>query len=868
MIRRLTICALSLLVALALGWSVLRDREEDSVPAPIVTAHSEDAKPRLDELAEAKTPTERSVSNGTTDSVPDSAEFVTVEVRDRETRTLVPNADVWSVAIAPKGALDRAPFDDMGIDLSELARERGAHQHASFRGTVLLDRRTSRWLVFATDGTRKGFGIVEVERPSTRKVLVDESDDLVVRVRDPARAPVEVGIAIKDHEGRHVILRTRTSSGGEVVLHGLRARLAAMRASDGPFPVCVQVVSRNPVERWIDPLSWPSDAIEFVLPACGSLRVVTVGEGGALVPITAKASVELMTRDALIGRHVPSLLEEALVDGVAKFEHVALGGRLQIDLTTRDDSFRTSIEGPTTDREDIEVRVDVSNGCSALRMRLVDEKGSALVRRRWIVGPCEVALDGSSFWNGVLETRTTDAEGWLVVESTRTGVDELEFVRPFLWLREDTPGDQVRATEVATPRDWKVMHALGDVVVPIARPLVRGRVVDGAGEGVRDQVVTLGSRDSHGEISSFSDGLAARTDERGQFAVFAPCPGHFATLSVEDWNEATVVVPFACDTGRPLEILVHGFGDVEGSFLVDDEAEVAVDLGLELDGASVPPESLSAGTFELAPRADGTRRVGFVARYVPTGAGSFVVRDPATGAPLARVEGVRVRSRRTSTDPRLVDLDLRGKLATREDDDSRMSIDLVIVDQHGTRIPTGTVKALIAGGDATEVRFVDGRASGAVSRADKLAIHAPGKSWKQIAAPFTDRTVELSDTPRLVFALALPSDLESPGVTWSVQILVNESSVQVTNGTGPIVLTEVELDERREGSVVFEIGVPIRFHVRMRLAGSPSWLEVGDCDPRTFDPNAGGASHRVEARLAPAQEKVVRGWMRTAEQRK
>ena len=256
----------------------------------------------------------------------------------------------------------------------------------------------------------------------------------------------------------------------------------------------------------------------------------------------------------------------------------------------------------------------------------------------------------------------TDAAGRfrLVLEPV-SGIPEAD--AKLVLNHEARPGATLSATvgftsypETGAPLD------LGAIALAEPAVLLAGRVRDPTGKGVPGAMVFIERRprrDAPHQDSWISVRDPVRTGADGSFAVDGrPDPGDYRIRTRASGWQDTVVQVRAGEQG--IEIILEAEARLEGSLILDDdrsEMQFALILHTRLPGQS--PEERPRSQAQR-PGEDGRFRW---TRLAP-GTAEFELRVQETQQLLLRVDGIELISGRTTRDPRLQEIDLRGMFRT------------------------------------------------------------------------------------------------------------------------------------------------------------------------------------------------------------
>ena len=467
-----------------------------------------------DQFIFAEAPTSTEPSNGS--SIGPSTTVVVVET----TGAPVPGA---SVVVRDEGSeardLDEAALARWRGELTEGTRwfeQHGLRLTTDAEGRARVADFPKRFRAVAvtpnTRGECRGLdadGIARITVFPVETIDVDVVDEL-----GNAVGGIEV-CAISRRLGRYdvVVDSCRTDDKGSASLrfggNRLHERLVALQCAIEPF-----------VSRAIA-ADAGSERVRLTLPANGSAAVAVRMSDGSIAP--DGTPVVLTTSEAMArGRFMSSLpalpYDVSRVDnGVARFGHVPLGGRLRALVRTQREAMSDWIEfdGPTVPGANVEIRLELDSVKRTFTGRATTVHGEPMVGRS-----INVMVRGIEELSSTLSTRVTDAEGRFSFTM------QLRLPAPKDFVLDFQPSDDVRP-DTAVPivigqyslREEVVN--LGDVVLRPPPVIVRGTVVDAENLPVaKARVFVLDSAMRRGAPAGSVS--AVETDEFGQFSLPTP----------------------------------------------------------------------------------------------------------------------------------------------------------------------------------------------------------------------------------------------------------------------------------------------------------------------------------------------------------
>lgn len=473
------------------------------------------------------------------------------------------------------------------------------------------------------------------------------------------------------------------------------------------FPVADKEATRVAFE--FDP--WPADPIELRAPPFGSVVVDVVDDTGA--PVAKDGFARLSVRSAAIapgsekerkpkrvreGVREGSNLRARVIGGRADFPMVETGLRLSGGANFLDGSTAggDEINGPLADGETVQLLLVRPKTTPTVVLRPVGPGGFGFAGARLEVRG-HMAPPGSEWvWSRRV---TVDGEGLLrtdVGEPIRTldpvssaPPPEPKPIRELRLVGFDGNIPKWRGT-VAVPPSTEESIDLGVVELTAGETLVSGTVTDETNAPVRSARIDVEREGRDAEGRPTWGGVEMRgfiADADGRFNVSVDDPsGSWRARATRPGYRSPNWVEFKA--GAKLDLKLERGCRVEGNVLLDPEMpprHVQARLVIRRpDGTENAPE-----IFNNAVGLDALG--GFRWSGLPAGVGTLLVGTHG-GQPrersLAVIDGIVLTPGVGSTDPRLVDIDLRGKLR---------KIVVTVLDPAG-RPTDATVRVLERGG--------------------------------------------------------------------------------------------------------------------------------------------------------------------------
>ncbi|MBI5849437.1 MAG: hypothetical protein HZB39_00130 [Planctomycetes bacterium] len=461
-------------------------------------------------------------------------------------------------------------------------------------------------------------------------VLLDESDAPVSGVR----------VVATSGEGNWSTTFGPSDASGRITVQH-----AQMRVLDGKgFEVFAHVAGPpgEAVPVPLDPV--PVEPVIVRVPPCANLEVVALDANGG--PMTfAQGERAMVWAKTKASPHAHAAEFDSV--GIARLQAVRCGATLTVSSSDLADAHLT-VTAPERAGETKRVELRVPAGAPVLTGRLV-------------------TLDGAVFsGNFVLDLRMPDAGGEFSIAAGAEG--------RFRLMRSDlragsTPPIQVYGRSAETPPRHLAAtvalarpllagtNELGDIVLAPAPELVRGRAEWSDGSAARGIRLLVWRETEPGQWQSDT---AVRVDsaDDGSFIAWG-LHDHRRCQVRADPGEVALrpeSVDFA-PGARDVVIRLERGSIVDASFLVDDDTPWRT-FQFTLVRAIPPPYQPLTKTTE--PRDDGRMQTRWL--RVPPGSYRLAVSNPVENSPLVTVDDIAVTGGRVADDPRLRDIDLRGRM--------------------------------------------------------------------------------------------------------------------------------------------------------------------------------------------------------------
>lgn len=652
----------------------------------------------------------------------------------------------------------REHFDDVEAELR--TRGRALAPDAEGRAHVPLPR---KWvLVGARSGELFGAGPFHASDESPGEVELVPSHACRVRTRSVAGGPV-AGVAITLSEAHAILWRSKTDSGGELVIPNLEWLLADDGHLDCPHFVATDDIAKNPEVRRYEPRAEIPRLIEFFLPPASTLRLSVVAADGTPLAVQGTVSTSQGGGKVRLGRRpVPDL---ELHDGVVLVPRVAPGVWMSA-CADLDGGGYASVEVRAPDMLGaLEIPLRLPPDQQALLVRVVDAEGVGLANR---------TLQWQTFAEEPGKTERFDPRS----DSLHTD----EYGRGVLVVRRPEPDDdeepvrlrrgRLRLQEQEVPFESRVIRFedlgsgcvrdLGELRLARAPLIAAGRVHDEAGRPLAQAEVELRSvrsEDGEEEFDDLPDVAPTHTGADGRFAIFGTCSRETVRAFAERSGYACPAgekgFDFACGTAPELDITLVRTGTVKWSVIAD--AELPVDYVWTLEGVRGDDNRIRCGA--------GPGEIVREAELLP---GLYRVRLCAqdSGAqPIVDVPDVLVRPGERTLDPRLLGIALHAEARVPEPrTEPEPPIVLQIVDESGSSIPDGI---WITGGgcSSSESEFHCGLCRVPAELAGRaIGIWAPGRRFLELDCPERDGEIVLQPALWVRVHFDVPARLRAPGL--------------------------------------------------------------------------------------------------------
>ncbi len=854
---RIAAIVVVVLLGLGLWWWSHGSGTGVAVPAPgaaVAAAPATDAAAADAAVPVATAPPAVSQPGPERSAVPEAATggapFVEVLVRvlDENTREPVAGAEVfWSdLTLVDLAKLSPAEIERGQRDEERFLQQHGRRTTSDGAGRAII-RPSGAYRLVGRLGSRYGHATGNTAEPPAGDdaypgellLLLGEDHTLVVRTVDEQRQPVG-GVQVNvEHQRDGKPTGARQSLGSTDAdgrLECAHAQLIGGRSRpDARALLCARITGAESARVAIDLRDVPREPVDIVVPACGTVEFTLLGFDGTPWPHTVGRANVTLTPDAL---------RDAVpfgADGKAVFPLVRCGGQFvaQGRPWFEDHAF----VGPARAGDVLQITLRIHGGLRMLTGRLLAGDGAPFA------GVASMRFDEGAGGDNVFD-RDGDGRFFVPVPSHVGDRPSIAIVA------RDQSRTAAREARVSV-RGVLVpgRNDVSDVVLGEAPLLVAGELVgpdDNEPPAVRLEL----QRRDEGERSPWRPvgDLRVVLDAARRFVVRAPAGSTRWRLAVHGDCAPVTPIEFAPGT-TDLRVPIDAPSWVVATFLPDPALEL---MTVRLAAANA--ERLEArarrGSAEAQLVAHGDR---LQAEWRRLGAGPhrFVVECPGQDPVLELVVDVPRGAR--ASDPRLTDIDLRGRART-----------VLVQLTHGDGAPfTGIADVIVRGRLDAGARWIGRRygsnaADGlnlALSQPADLLVVAQGKRGTVVTGVFGDTRIPLAPAPKFTVAWidapALPAGVTAQ-LMWSVADWPpNGPLVHVGHARGSVTGTTILLGEGlpqrvTSGRAAGACGAVVPMRARLRLVRSGKMMQVVDVTPGVVDPAEVSDGQVIEVRADPA----------------
>lgn len=644
---RTLLAALVLVLAAAGAWWLLGDRDEPAAPLPAAGSDAETARePGPRESA----PSREAASNHNaieSPSTPTSFAFRIRVVRD-EDGAPVEGAEL---RVAPSESTAKAwPAEQQrraGEDHVDYVFRAGFAWRSDASGRAVIAQDEQAVWVYARsgdllagdrllidDGKQSGDFELRLVCDATLVFLtLDESGAAVAGVQllmNSAASPNLIGFGTSDSAGR-VTMR-----------HAQDAR--RLHAGEPSFGVIAKVLGAPGATMKVplDPL--PVDPVVVPVPPCATLEVAATDSRGEPWPFAKAQRAAVYAATSGPATSIFAVFDE---QGVARIEHVRCGTIVELSCEELAGA-RLTTTAPERAREVKRVELRLDPSAIAFTGRLLSPTGATLSGKYVLAYQADTV---GGFWNIV---SGADGRFRRAVEQVSAGM------LPIIHASGDS-ADQPPLLIIATVALRRPLESgindLGDIVLAPAPELVSGRIERSDRGAVGDLSVSIEREDEPGRWRN--DGtVRVRVSDDGRFTVWGlhdqrRCRIDVGKRGLTLQREPIVFAPGA----RDLVIRVECGATIEASFLIDAATPWKL---LDYSLVALNREGMIRGTRPKTSARDG--RVTAAWRGLPPGRYRLRVSDSLGIEQLVAIDDIAAVAEPAGEDPRLRDIDLRGRV--------------------------------------------------------------------------------------------------------------------------------------------------------------------------------------------------------------
>ncbi len=520
---------------------------------------------------------------------------------------------------------------------------------------------------------------IEVQVSPVRELLVQVKDQ---RGKPVAGVPVGIGASMGDI---HYFPMKSVTQGPEGIARFRHLDILfreSRAAAKGLAALLVPLKKR--VEKEFDPKDLPKNPLAFTLPPTGRVEVYVRGPKGPMADGEAFVTVSpLRKEDGEKRFFLPPGAQAAPVvrvkGGKAVFPFVGLGLELEVKvgkgprfmMMGSPKPVTVKGPGPLVPGQTVTFRVSLTQVGATLGGRLLLPSGKP-------------ASDQTLFWK--LETKEKAGDSFLssaILHTDKEGRFEFHLEEGrfqgksrtlTLHLENRKSGESLEAV-LDLGRDFPPGKTdLGDILLGVPGVLAAGRVLDPTGKpvpGAHIQVLEKQAVDPQREFFFWHTltKFPVQTDEQGRFQAIGKSRASLVKVQVEKrgwFQPKDVMIPPGT---RGLVLVLRRGGTVRASFLADP--------GVSLRDLFVNLFSTDTRKRRICWDKRISEKNQVVWEGLPPGSYDLEVDFKSGGKPLLEIKGIQVETGKEAEDPRLKDIDLRGKIRV---------LDLDIVDEEGNRI--------------------------------------------------------------------------------------------------------------------------------------------------------------------------------------
>lgn len=752
-----------LLVAALAGWQLLGGSDDADVPTGLTLEPDAPTAAAAESttLTDAGVSTETEAAGAQREVVEAAPERAAAEAGDLVVRVVdeddapLPGVEVLVLVATESSVVER--FRDLDevdalmereADVATSDEEGRLHLALSPEETslLLLGRTTTRWGTLRLRHSRQ-------DDPDLPPLVLRTDCTVHVRVVDEARRPV-ADYPVTLEEAREYwseeLAAARSHEDGVATFPHVQHILVSRRHDDeGRLVAQLGVLAPTPIRAEIEEVHLGGALLELVAPATGSVEVHVLTFEQQ--PFAEDVSTSL-TQVPDGAPRVPSpfsnerrsSLRREAEDGVARYEHVALGMDLDAAASRPGCFVETHAYAPGPVRVGETVRLDVrfGEGHPILQLRLLDEDAAPFVRTdvtaevRTYDGP----LPGNNE-----SYPSTDDEGFLRIDLSP--VTEAEVRRS---VKLELRGGETRPMAVVElPKTLRNgLNDLGEVTLGEAPLFVAGHVRTADGEPLRGALLTVEHRSDSDRSWRQKMRFNVRSEEDGSFEARGHEPDGAYRIAAQVGGHAAKWVEFT-PGDRDVVLELTPQGTIAGRLLVDEGIDVQ---GLRLRVSGGPAGERLAYRQRMARiEEDGS----FAFEGLHPGPGRTVhLQFDDVWADLQTFTGVAAVTEAGTQDPRLNPVDLRGQLHAHRIDVTGVGEEVAL---------SGRVDYGPSGAEELEFsRWVHQREFVLLSSSPRIDLVSTFDGFRQVELASVGESATLELQPALKVTIVLTGDQPLP----------------------------------------------------------------------------------------------------------
>ena len=673
------------------------------------------------------------------------------------------------VFVVDTGRADKVQLQQammVGRDISRVVEAMGERYRTRADGSVVVPEVVDNVVLAARAPGRYVFVLrpePDAEGTFVMRLMAERS--IRVQVNHPDGTPaagIPVVLRVEQGPGHQDVLQAESDAEGRAVLH--RLSVIDDLPFDGEIVIALGLALDPAVQTEIDLAALPEDILEFVLPPTGALEVEVVGREGGLAEGAVPVMLQIVPEGATAPTQMPMAADASATteDGIAVFPRIGLGLQLSVFAFNPSDqsTWQGTGEGPQAPGERARIVLRPDLAAPNLVFLVMGMDGKPLANRQFQT----VLTDKSeSSESRSQKTTKTDAEGRARL---RLDLDQQHFEGHRVLevqLARPTEGELASAARVELPTT--LIGGDNDLGTLLLEPLpivASGIVVDIDGKPIGKvqmnlQVKTFWGKEETNFYWQQLYDVRGTSAKDGSFTLSGYVESQELLLSafLQGWQSTSEPIQVGA-TG--LRLTMERAAELSGRVLVDP---------------GIPPSSLQVLAESAVDGKPGSisqpgREGQFQFDSLGSGRYHFSVRDRIFGDSLYRAEDVLVEVG-SGTDPRVAEIDLRGKLNY---------IQLTFVDESEQKIQNVNVRNRDKNG-TTYYAYGGALQIVTAEQSLNLAVSASGHQAQLLEQVSGEQTIRLKRGRDVELVLDLSGAVPS---NYEVSINLTESELPGANG--------------------------------------------------------------------------------------